>query len=246
MFFAESLVPTIKVPNFEKALFIFPHPDDEILGCGGLIGALSASSCQVALCVLTKGEAGGPLGGKDEVLANIRVKEMQKSAKILGASMLIQEDFGDGELNVKKEALNNYLSTLLTAENPDLVVTYDLSGLYGHEDHIAVSQIITTLIASKSTKTKLWYLSFPPEKLKSIKLPEHMAKDAKFKERRSTPTHKIFVGKHTLNKIRALYAHKSQLYSFRSAFPHKFIPLGFYVLLMGANEYFSEAAPSQL
>lgn len=58
----------------------------------------------------------------------------------------VQEDFGNGQLTAKQPALKSYMQKLLDDFRPDLVVTYDLAGEYGHPDHVVISEIVTELI----------------------------------------------------------------------------------------------------
>src|SRR5690606_16401089 len=117
---------------------------------------------------------------------------------------------------------------LLSKTKPDLVVTYDLAGLYGHPDHIAASQVITSLIKTKHKHIQLWYPSFPKRVLAMMSLPEHMAKDPEFKNKRATPQFKIITLAQMPQRLRAVYAHHSQLATGKNAFPVKFLPHWFY------------------
>ena len=63
-----------------KILVIAPHPDDEVLGCGGTIAKHVDQEDEVYLCVVTK--AYTPDWSK-EFLEN-RPKEIEKADKILG------------------------------------------------------------------------------------------------------------------------------------------------------------------
>jgi LmbE family N-acetylglucosaminyl deacetylase len=38
-----------------KILVIAPHPDDEVLGCGGTIAKYTKQGDEVYLCIVTKG-----------------------------------------------------------------------------------------------------------------------------------------------------------------------------------------------
>ena len=118
------------------------------------------------------------------------------------------------------------MSKLILETNPDLIITYDLSGLYGHNDHIVVSEIVTEI--AKANKTELWYTTLPKKMLDRINLPEHMSTDNNFKLRRSLPNIKILTASHTLNKIRAVYTYKSQHNSFQEGLPTKIIPMWFF------------------
>ncbi len=224
---------SIKTIDYEelrskKILIIFPHPDDEVMSCGGFIHKLSKTA-EITLHILTKGEKGTPNGKTDLKLKEIRTKEAQEVSKILGINNLIIDDYGDGELKNKKPRVTKRISEIIKKIKPYLIITYDLSGLYGHEDHIAVSEI-----ATKLAKTRLWYVSVPEKLYKFIKLPEHMAKDLKFRDRRKYPTLKAYAG---FRRIMALYAYKSQLSGFKKSFP--MLPLWFSAS-MRVYEYFYE------
>lgn len=244
--------PFIDISNIKKALLIFPHPDDEALTCGGLIKKLSQEGKEITYLCLTKGEKGQEGAIFDPKLAEIRSKELKKVAEILGITKLIHDDFGDGELPKKRKSLEKRIKEVIEEEKPDLVVTYDKSGLYGHPDHIVVSEIVTNIIVGEGLSTlpmgrvknpplrkiSLWYISFPPKFYRFTKLPLHMAENPKFLKRKTMPTHKLFTGSITLTKIRSLYAHKSQLFAFRKSVP-RFMPLWF-VLSARMFEYYHE------
>lgn len=227
------------LPPYKNVLFIFPHPDDEVINAGGLIDTFSKAGTKTTLVILTKGERGTSDGHVDNTLKVIRAKEAQKVEKILNVKTFIQKDFGDGELAKHKTELTTYIDKLMGTVTPDLVVTYDLSGLYGHEDHIVVSQITTELIKNKYSNIHLWYPSLPKKVLSLIHLPEEMAKDPQYQKNRAFPTIRIFVGASIFDRIHAIYAYKSQLLSFRDAFPFKFIPLWYYYS-MQLFEYYAE------
>ncbi len=230
-------VPNGSINEFKNILIIYPHADDEALTVGGIAGIAKGSKINTTLVILTKGEKGTPKAQLNGQLKEIRTKEAQKAVRILGINKLIQLDFGDGELSSKKEELTNYLDTLISIENPDLIITYDLSGLYGHPDHIAASEIITNLVKTKYSNKTLWYTTQPKRILKMIKLPEHMATDGNYKNLRVMPNIKIFVGQYSLNRIQAVYTHKSQKESFKSGLPVKHLPRWFFHS-MPVFEYF--------
>lgn len=230
---------SIKSKNikFKKVLVIYPHPDDEVLTCGGLIKSLNKSNIDTTLAVLTKGEAGNNCLNDGSDLKKVRTREMYLSSQILGVHKLIQLDLGDGKLSLQKQIVKYEVEKIINAEKPDLLITYDLTGLYGHPDHIVLSEIVTTLQTRYGYK--LWYSTFPKKVLRLVKLPDHMAKDVNYKSKRVYPNTKIFVGMSVISKIKAMYVHKSQYNSFRNAYPFKFIPL--WVFVLGTIfEYFYE------
>jgi LmbE family N-acetylglucosaminyl deacetylase len=224
------------IKKIKRVLIMFPHADDEV-SSGGLIRRLAKQSSHVTLAILTKGEKGNPDAHFDQNLKEIRTKEASEVSKLFKANELVQEDFGDGELANKRVMIEDYISDLLKKTNPDLVITYDLAGMYGHEDHIVCSEITTGLV-QKMAGTSLWYISLPKRVLAMASLPEHMAKDPNFRDRRAFPDIKVFVGLDVLSKIQAVYIYKSQGQSFRSAVPFN-LPFWF-IYSMQVFEYFKK------
>lgn len=241
--FADFSYPNLNPDKFNKILILFPHPDDEALTCSGLIQYFSTAGKNVALYLFTKGERGNEGAHLDNNLKEIREKESKKVAQILGISKHVMFDMGDGQLKNKKEQLKEMVTKILEDEKPDLVVTYDLSGIYGHPDHIVLTEIIKNIVGtgrdlSLQIKPKLLFVSYPPAFYRFVKLPTHMARDVTVLQNRSIPTYKFFIGLKNINRIRALYAYKSQLFGFKkSAF---IFPLWF-TLSARLFEYYHEA-----
>jgi LmbE family N-acetylglucosaminyl deacetylase len=238
-------VPSIPPSGIKKALVIFPHLDDEALTSGGFISNLSSSGVKVYWVVLTKGEKGTPDGKPDERLKAIRVKEANNAAHIYGVTSLEIEDYPDGGVSDCRDKLTTEVNKILKDIQPDLVITYDLAGLYGHPDHIVTSEVVTDVIKGDFPSIKLWYAAYPKRILTMVALPEHMAKDKSYKNRRVYPTQKVWVGLGgVVHKIKAVYAYASQKESYTKSFPVKWIPLWFYISLT-PFEYYHEAKLGQ-
>jgi len=152
-------------------------------------------------------------------------------APVIGVSQVVQ---------LVKE-LTEEVQKDIQSINPDLVITFDLAGLYGHPDHIATSEVVTEVMKENFPTKKLWYVSYPKKILDMTSLPEWMAKDPNFKDKRVYPTMKVWTGlEGVVRKIKAVYAYNSQRQSYLDSFPIKIIPLWFYVSLT-PYEYFYEA-----
>lgn len=229
-------VPTKKLKEKANVLVVYPHPDDEVFNVGGTITSRNNITC--TLLILTKGEKGTKDGTIDNHLKKIRADELKKSASILNVSRLIHHDLGDGELQNKKRKVKKIIQDTIKRERPGLVITYDLSGLYGHPDHIIVSEIVTELIKKKYSNINLWYSTMPVRLFNQLKLPEHMAKNNSFKSKRTLPTHKVFIGLNIIRKVMATIAHKSQYHLFQEGMPIP-IPSAFFHSLT-LFEYFHE------
>jgi len=230
-------VPNGEIKKYKKILIVYPHPDDETLASGGITKNFVDQGSDVTLIVLTRGEKGTDDAHLDTTLKNIREDELTTASSILGVKHITLEDFGDGELSKKRKELTKYFEQKISELQPDSILTYDLAGLYGHEDHIVTSEILTELVKSKFTTIALLYASLPKRALALITLPEHMAKDPRYAARRVSPNMKIWIGANIYFRIRALYSYASQLYSFRKSFPVPWIPLWYYYS-MQVYEYY--------
>lgn len=227
--------------KYKKILIIFPHADDEVLSMGGFLKSISDEGSEISWLLLTKGGKGNPSGTLDENLKDIRVKEAQASAKTLGIANLTQLDFPDGEVEKHKSEIKDIIDREINKVNPDLVLTFDLAGLYGHPDHVATSEFVTEVMKTQHTERELWYVSYPKRILDLTTLPERMANDPQFKNRRVYPDVKVWVGwKGVTSKTKAVYSYISQRDSYKSSFPIRVIPLWFYISL-APFEYFHKA-----
>ena len=52
-----ALCPQIPTATLGRVLIVAPHPDDEVIGCAGLIARLTASGNPPQVVILTQGEA---------------------------------------------------------------------------------------------------------------------------------------------------------------------------------------------
>lgn len=79
----------------DKILIIAPHPDDEILGCGGIIKKFLSSSIQVEILLLTDGS--GEIHRK--TLSQVRKNEFNSALFDMGNISNVCLEFPDGELD---------------------------------------------------------------------------------------------------------------------------------------------------
>ena len=81
-------------------LAIGAHPDDIELGCGGLLIKCASQGHSVNMYAVTRGSASG-----DPVQ---RTRELQESAKFIGASNLWIDNFEDTKLSVNDDLIQPY------------------------------------------------------------------------------------------------------------------------------------------
>src|SRR5687768_13703045 len=89
----------------KKILVISPHPDDEAIGCGGVISKHVREGEIVEVIFLTSGEKGGHGRTPVETIVQ-REKEARDAAKILGISAVHfwREPDGSFQASVKNVA----------------------------------------------------------------------------------------------------------------------------------------------
>lgn len=102
-----------------RILIVAPHPDDEVLGCGGLVLRARRAGHPVSLLFLTDGAAshpGHPLLAPAD-LAALRRREAREAAAILGLTPedLIFLDLPDGTLPRLSESARNSAIAALSA-----------------------------------------------------------------------------------------------------------------------------------
>jgi N-acetylglucosamine malate deacetylase 1 len=115
-------------------LAIAAHPDDVELSCAGTLVALKQRGHSFGLVDLTRGELG--TRGTPE----IRRREAERAAEILGASFRETLDFGDGGLNTGREQ-ELALIDLIRRERPRLILTSYPEDR--HPDHVRAGRLVT-------------------------------------------------------------------------------------------------------
>ena len=129
------LVDPRTIPRGPVVVFS-PHPDDEVIGCGGALAFHVARGDPVHVVHLTGGEAGDPrkLAGDD--LVAVRRREAREAAQVLGLKELVALDFEDGKLE-PNDAMVARMAEEVTRVAP--AVVYAPSPLECHPDHLAAS-----------------------------------------------------------------------------------------------------------
>lgn len=142
--------------NEKRLLAVYAHPDDESFGTGGSLAKYAAEGVDITLVCATRGEVGeiaDPALATPETLGAVREGELRCAARALGINTPIFLDYRDSgmagtEENAHPQALVNAEPSRVVAElvgiirslQPDVVLTFEPNGGYGHPDHIAVHQ----------------------------------------------------------------------------------------------------------
>ena len=129
------MVDKINILPEDNILIIAPHPDDESIGCGGLM-ILYPNQCDVLL--ITDGRHGhtGEYLGKEDELVSIRKKEILKALTHVKINTFYALDLPDGK----------------TIENEDIVKNFNYNPydyvfipnrFDGNRDHAALFEILS-------------------------------------------------------------------------------------------------------
>ena len=152
--------------NEHSLLVITAHPDDESILCGGLLASCSAQGVTVSLLCLTQGEHGQGTGD----IAACRQAELKAASDILGISSTTVLNHEDGMLPwIDPAIICAEINKALDHHCPDVVITFDEDGMYGHPDHIAVHHCTTKVINLHREQTPaLYYGTTPPHAMRAL------------------------------------------------------------------------------
>jgi LmbE family N-acetylglucosaminyl deacetylase len=168
-------------PNL-TLMAVHAHPDDEASGTGGLLAKCAAEGIRTVLVTCTDGRCGDAPGGvkpgeaghdPDEVIA-IRQRELEESCAILGVDHLEQLGYHDSGMmgwpsneapgafwTTPVEEAAAALTALIERYRPDVVITYDENGFYGHPDHIQTHRVTMAALASADAPSKVYWTTAP-------------------------------------------------------------------------------------
>lgn len=102
-----------------QALIVAPHPDDDIIGCGGSIIRLIAKGYRVTAVYMTSGEAGSLVHPKEE-LRQIREAESREAAAVLGFDDLVFLRKADGALSAEGDSVTD-LTRIIRSKRPGIL-----------------------------------------------------------------------------------------------------------------------------
>jgi N-acetyl-1-D-myo-inositol-2-amino-2-deoxy-alpha-D-glucopyranoside deacetylase len=258
---------------------VHAHPDDECISTGGILARYAGEGVHVCLVTCTNGELGevaelpglGPPDTLLDRLGEIRAGELREACDILGVRdlrLLGYHDSGmdgtDGNhdpkafVNQDMAEVTARLVAVLREVRPQVVVTYNEYGFYGHPDHIqahkatlealdaAADPAYRSDLGPPHTADKLYYTAVPRSGFRALR--DNLRQgglggdEDRFSEedieRIGTPdddiTTVIDVSPFVEAKFAALKAHRTQLGTTEWFFA---IPSEIRALVMGAESY---------
>src|SRR5579859_3036526 len=179
----------------KRILGVFPHPDDEGT-MGGALLKYGQVGIETGLICITRGEVGeisDPALATPETLGEVREGEMRAAAQALGVNNLWFLGYRDSGMagtpeNNDPRSLSQAnpaevvgkIVEVIRAFRPQVVVTFDETGGYGHPDHITAYKHTTSAFYAAADAvqypelgpahlvSKLYYSSFPRSAMRKM------------------------------------------------------------------------------
>ena len=146
-----------------RVLAAFGHPDDEGFSCGGTLAMLADLGASITMVCATNGDVGeisDPSLATPETLATVRREEMRQAAMVTGAldvRFLGYRDSGmagtddndhpDSLYQAPPDQVVAILVSIIREVRPDMIITHDPTGGYGHPDHVTTYTHVTQAFA---------------------------------------------------------------------------------------------------
>ncbi|MEM7354889.1 MAG: PIG-L family deacetylase [Acidobacteriota bacterium] len=129
-------------PGGRRVLVVAPHPDDEVVGCGGAILAHLRAGDAVRICCVTDGRASQALGLSADEMAHVRRAELEVAVDQLGAEL---DWLGLPEGEWRRGHLATRLGRVLLRLRPHLV--YAPSRVDFHPEHERVARALASALS---------------------------------------------------------------------------------------------------
>lgn len=149
-----SRVHSISHVSADRVLVLSPHPDDDALGCGGLLASLSESGSKIKVIYFSDGSRGTRDGKFRQELISKREDEAGEAGKILGI-----EEKKFLRLPDTRITADTGLATVIRREiefdKPDLLLAPGMEEL--HPDHHAVAEALALAIRNFDQPLNIWF-----------------------------------------------------------------------------------------
>jgi LmbE family N-acetylglucosaminyl deacetylase len=156
---------------------VHAHPDDEASTTGGILAKYAAEGIRTILVTCTNGELGdnatvkpGDDGHDTADVVAMRMQELAASCEVLGITHLETLGYHDSGMmgweandapgsfwSMPVDEAAAPLVALIEKYQPDVVVTYDDFGFYGHPDHIQAHRITLAALDATGSTAKLYF-----------------------------------------------------------------------------------------
>ena len=138
-----AAVPLPKLEQYQRFLFLGPHPDDIEIGAGATAAKLASLGKELCFTVCTDGRFGlgnAPCGTTPKTLISLRQEEARSSASLLGVKDLRFLPFSDGGLYEQRD-LVRAIADIIGDFQPEVIFAPDPDvSSECHADHLNVGR----------------------------------------------------------------------------------------------------------
>ena len=202
-----------------KILVLAAHPDDEVLGMGGLLKKFSMSEHDVKVVFLARGImarrsddydnstkysiSAKLMGDMEEQITNLQ-KDAKKALSILGVKNIQFEDFPDNEMDmISNLEITKKIETIIDEFVPDTVYTHSQHDI--NVDHRQIYDATITATRPKKNSSVKEVISFEVPSSTEWYFPQKFS-----------PNIFVDISKELKFKLKAMQAYKNEL----REFPH--------------------------
>jgi LmbE family N-acetylglucosaminyl deacetylase len=168
---------------------VHAHPDDEGIQTGGVLALAAQRGFKTVLVTCTNGEMGdSPDGLKPESddhdtasTAELRLRELRNACEALSITDLELLGYRDSGMmgwpqnddptcfwRTSLEEATSRVAELMERHRPEVVITYDDNGLYGHPDHIQAHRATIGAAEKTGIPQKIYEIAFPLSLMKAF------------------------------------------------------------------------------
>jgi N-acetyl-1-D-myo-inositol-2-amino-2-deoxy-alpha-D-glucopyranoside deacetylase len=215
-------------------LAVFAHPDDEAFSSGGTLAHYAQNGVDVHLLCSTRGEAGkitDPALGEVQNVGELRERELRDACAALGIHEPVFMDYHDSgrlerlrhddpkaSINADPLEVESKVRALIQTLQPDVLLTFDPHGGYGHPDHLVIHRATLEAFYSSGhlapTLRRLYFTAFPTEMARAIfggnASPTPGLDPELYGVSDETIAVKMKIGAYRDRKLAAINAHRSQ------------------------------------
>jgi N-acetyl-1-D-myo-inositol-2-amino-2-deoxy-alpha-D-glucopyranoside deacetylase len=249
-------------------LLVHAHPDDESIGTGATMAKYAAEGARVTLVTCTLGEAGEIIPPDlrhflPDELGEHRAWELDEACSALGVTdhrflggagryrdsgmMGMEENDDPGcfwRAPVPEAAAA--LAEIMAEVRPDVIVTYDANGFYGHPDHIQAHRVTVLARELAASPARLYASVMPASVLAdAVKLPADSWFEVDESLAHAVPdeqvTTSVDASKYLDAKIAAMRAHATQItvdgsfYALSNNIGSRILGTEYYIQLAGSG-----------
>lgn len=141
----------------KSILVLSPHPDDEIIGCGGTLLKASEQEAAITILQLTDGSGTAALAAADQnTKKTTRLKEAEAVVRALGNANLVawKEVARVHETDALAEKMNGLIRNIC----PDIIFVPFVNE--AHRDHVATSRLLAGALKQIENRGRFTILSY--------------------------------------------------------------------------------------